>query len=180
MNCSRFQKQLFEYVEGSLSLGMQAAADRHLAQCSTCRQAVRQEQQMAQFLSGRLQQATETLTLPPHVQLRIMSGLEHKSASPTTWESIIGLWRRFRLPVAISASLLLLGALLLFNYFSGARVHEIKMVRSNDRSALSIEVSYRLPVCESRQEGNFVVDTLSFETVVASATHRIPDQEIIQ
>ena len=31
MNCRRFQNELYEYLDGSLSPGAQAAAERHLA-----------------------------------------------------------------------------------------------------------------------------------------------------
>jgi anti-sigma-K factor RskA len=173
MNCRRFQNRLYEYVEGTLSSGTQAAADRHLARCSACRQAVSQEQQLTQFLSDRLCQDTKTLALRPDIRQRILTALEHQSAPPTNGESIAGLWNRFAWPLIIGVSLLLIVTLLLINYFSGARVHETETAQSNDRdihSAVSIQVSYCVPTCEFRQEGDFVVDTLSCETIVADET----------
>jgi anti-sigma factor RsiW len=91
MNCRNFQKRLYEYVEGSLSASAQAAAARHLAGCNVCRQAVRQEQQLAQFMSSRLQRDTMALTLRPDIRNRILTASEAKSSPPAVLESISNL-----------------------------------------------------------------------------------------
>ena len=169
MNCRRFQNRLHEYVEGTLPAGIQAAADKHLAGCAACRQAVGQEQQLAQFLSNRLRQGTEPLTLHPQIQQRILAALE--SIPATNGGSVVCLWDRFARPLGIAVSLVLIVTFLLIDFFSGARVRET--VRSDGRdiqSAVSIEVSYLVPTYKFSKEGNLVVDTLSYETVVASGT----------
>ena len=179
MNCRRFQNRLHEYVEGTLSAGTQAAADRHLARCTACRQAVGQEQQLAQILSKRLRLGTGTITLRPQIRRRILTAL--KSIPATNRESDVCLWNRFARPLAIAVSLLLIVTFLLINFFSGARVHET--VRSDGRdiqSAVSIEVSYLLPTYKFSKEGNLVVDTLSYETVVASGTLWTAGQERVR
>ncbi len=169
MNCRRFQNRLHEYVEGTLSAGTQAAADRHLARCIACRQAVGQEQQLAQILSERLRQGTETLALHPQIRRRIVTALE--SIPATDRESIACLWSRLARPLGIAVALLLIATFLLINFFSGARVHETARPDSGDiHSAVSIEVSYLVPTYKFSKEGNLVVDTLSYETVVASGT----------
>ncbi len=171
MNCRRFQNRLYEYLEGTLSARTQSAADRHLARCNVCRQVVREEQQLAQFLSERLRQGTETLALGPEVQRRILTALEHQSTPLADEESVVGAWSTLVWPLAIAASLLLIATFLLINYSSGARIHETEMARSSDRdSTVSIQVSYRVPTYKFHQEGNLVVDTLSDETIVASGT----------
>src|SRR5437016_11537218 len=106
MNCRCFQNRLHEYVEGTLSAGTQAAADRHLARCTACRQAVGQEQQLAQILSERLRQGTGTLTLHPQIRRRILTALQ--SSPATDGESVIYLWNRFARPLGIAVSLLLI------------------------------------------------------------------------
>jgi anti-sigma factor RsiW len=63
MNCRRFQNQLDEYVEGSLSASAQAAVERHLASCDACRRTVQEERQFAQSVSIRLKQDASSLTL---------------------------------------------------------------------------------------------------------------------
>jgi hypothetical protein len=185
MNCRRFQNQLHEYVEKSLSAGAVSAADRHLAGCSDCRQRVRQEQQFAQLLSGQLRQETEALTLRPDIRRKILAASQVAAAPPAVAESVYGLWSRFlstrfiRL-AAIPASLLLVAAFLLISHFTGARSHETETARANDRdlhAAVSIQISYRLPARTFRREGNLVVDSLSDEIVVASGTLRPDGQE---
>ncbi len=171
MNCRRFQNRLYEYVEGSLSAGTQAAADRHLARCTSCREAVGQEQRLTQILSERLRQGTETVTLHPANRQRILTACASIPAADV--DSVARLWNRFARPVGIAVSLLLIAAFLVISFFSSARVNETKEVRSDRRdihSAASIEVSYRVPIYKFRKEGNLVVDTLSYETIVASGT----------
>jgi len=183
MNCRRFQNRLYEYVEGTLSPARQAAAETHLARCSACRQAVHQEQQLARFLSERLRQDTETLALRPEIRHRILTTLEHKPVPPSNGESIIVLWNRFAWPLAMAASLLLIVASLLGNYFSGARVHETEVARSDGRDkhfAVSIQVSCCVPTYRFHQEGNLVVDTLSCETMVANETLWTGSQKPVQ
>ena len=179
MNCWRFQNRLHEYVDGTLPARIQAAADKHLAGCAACRQAVGQEQQLAQFLSNRLRQGTEPLTLHPQIQQRILATLE--SIPATNGGSVVCLWDRFARPLGIAVSLLLIVTFLLIDFFSGARVRET--VRSDGRdiqSAVSIEVSYLVPTYKFSKEGNLVVDTLSYETVVASGTLWTGGQERVQ
>jgi predicted anti-sigma-YlaC factor YlaD len=182
VNCRHFKNRLYEYVEGTLSARTQAAAYKHLARCNACRQAVRQEQQLVQFLSERLRQDTQTLALGPEVQRRILTALEHQSAPLVDEESIAGSWGRLAWPLAIAASLLLIATFLVINYSSGARVHETAQSNGHDiHSAVSIQVSYRVPIYKFHQEGNLVVDTLSDETIVASGTlwpdHPEPGQQ---
>ena len=153
MNCRRFQNRLYEYVDGTLSPRARVAAKRHLARCDACRQAALREQQLAQFLSDRLRQGAQSLALRPEVRRRILQALERKSAPPAFGESILALWDRFAWPLGMAVSLLLIVAVLRFHPFS--RVHETESARSNRRdnpSALSIQVSFRVPVCKFRRK----------------------------
>jgi len=149
MNCQDFQNQLYEYVEGSLSADAQAEGDKHLAECHTCQQAVSQEQQRARFLFNRLQQDTKTLVLGPEIRRRILSAPQRQPGI---------LWNRFAWPMGVAASLLLIVAILPVKHSPGAP------------PVVSIEVSYRVPTCKFRQQGNLVLDSSSFETVVVSDT----------
>src|SRR5437016_7446692 len=110
MNCQRFQNRLHEYVEGTLSAGTQAAADRHLARCTSCREAVGQEQQLAQILPERLTQGTKTVTLRPAIRQSILTACESSLAADG--ESVVGLWTRFVRPLPIAATLLLIATFL--------------------------------------------------------------------
>jgi anti-sigma factor RsiW len=156
MNCQRFKDQLFEYVEGSLSADARAAADQHLARCDACRQAVRQERQVAQALADRFQQATGKLVLRPQIRSRIVAVSRRESAPrpAAAW------WHRLAWPVGIAACLLLAAAFVLAGRFRGARVDP----------AVSIQVSYRVPIHKFRQEGGLVLDTVSYETIAINET----------
>jgi anti-sigma-K factor RskA len=172
MNCQRFQDRLYEYVEGVLSTDERAAAETHLAQCGACRQAVHRERQLAQFLSDRLQQGTESLALRPDVRRRILKTAERQLDAPSGRASLADLWKRLAWPLALAISLLVV-ALLIFNHLPGVRTNEAALDRSNgrdDHSVVSIEVSYRKPGRAFHQEGNLVVDTLTEETVVVTGT----------
>jgi len=182
MNCRRFQNRLHEYVEGTLPAGTWAAAHKHLGLCSACGQLLRQEQQLAQFLSHRLRHDAETLTLHPDVERRILAALAER-IPPTDWSSIVWSWNRLAWPLAIAVSVLLIVTLPLLKHFSGAPVNEKETARSDRRanhSAVSIAVSYRVPIYKFRKEGDLVVDTLSYETVVASETHWTGGQSPVQ
>jgi anti-sigma factor RsiW len=173
MNCRRFQNRVYEYADGTLSAGARAAAERHLARCDDCRQALHREQHVAQLLSEHLRHDAESLALRPDVWHRILKAVEANSTAPTPWESIVGFCQRFAWPLGMAVSVLLLVGILLFHPFSGARVQEMEAARASgqgNHSAVSIQVSYRVPVRKFREEGNFVVDTMSYETVAANET----------
>jgi hypothetical protein len=203
MNCRRFQNRLYEYVDGTLSARAQAAANKHLAQCSACRQALHQEQQVAQFLSDGLRQGTGTLCLRPEIARRILRAPDR--IRRTDNESIGWSWNRLAWPLAIAAYLLLLVTFWVINYYSalpflqskaspGERlpsvdtaetgpIHEMETAQPDHRdihSAVSIQVSYRVPIHKFRREGNLVVDTLSYATVVASGTLHTGSQQPVQ
>jgi hypothetical protein len=146
-------------------------ADKHLARCTGCREAVSQEEQLAQILSTRLGQAADAHTLHPQARQRILTTFEFIPVRHG--ESIVCLWNRFAKPLGIAVSFLLIVTFLLIDFFSGTKVHETKTARgagSTVPSAVSIDLSYRVPTYKFRKEGNLVVDTLSYETVAASGT----------
>lgn len=173
MNCRRFQDQLFEYVEGTLSAGELAAAQQHLGICAICRRAVQAEQQHAQVLSTRLRQASEHLTLRREIARNVLR--DSRVVRRDLSESIAGLWFRWRRLAALPASLLLVTACLLAFHFFRMPHRQTTPVAiathpaSNEHPTVSLEISYHVPVYEFRQEGNLVVDSFVDETVVARA-----------
>ena len=179
MNCGRFQKQLLEYVEGTLSTETRAEAERHLAHCDSCRQTLSREQRFAQALSGSLRQETETLTLRPEIRLNLLIAARRKPAPPTMMESVMGLWNRFAWPMAISMSALLIVSCLLLVHFSRSRAGTTETARSDEPipqtdmasyPAVSIQMASRVPAWKFHTEGNHVIDALSDEIVIASGT----------
>ena len=110
MNCRRFQHRLYEFLDGTLSPGAQAAAERHLSDCATCRQALQAERQIAQSLSEKLRRTTDSLRLPPEVQRQVLAALANQRRAPAEEQGSVFSWSRFALPLGLAASVLLLVA----------------------------------------------------------------------
>lgn len=192
MNCRRFQDELLEHVEGTLSAGAQALAEQHLAGCIACRQAVEKEKRLARAMSSRLRQSSETLTLHPNIRRNILAASRRKTALPAPAEPFARLWRSWLRLAVVPASLLVVAACLLAIHFSGVPRHETISVptsprisapapalANNPQPAVSVQLSWRLPVRRFYQEGNMAVDTLIDETVVASGTFHPGGQESV-
>ncbi|MCX6903184.1 MAG: zf-HC2 domain-containing protein [Verrucomicrobia bacterium] len=166
MNCRRFQNWFYEYVEGSLSARRRAAAEKHLAQCGACRQAVRDEQQMARRLSDRFRQHTEFLALDPEVPRRVAKALEGRPAPQTLGQAAASLWRRFAWPLAVAASLLVVAGFLLALFLreNTSSTDTAGLTGGRSHASILIQVSYRMPAYQFRQEGNLVIDALGWQT----------------
>jgi anti-sigma factor RsiW len=175
MNCRRFQDQVFEYVEGSLSARARAAAEEHLAGCPACREAVRQEEALRQRLARRLRQGAESLKLSPEIRRNLLAAARREPASPALSELIAGWWARFALPLSAGVAVLMLGAILWLNHLIGPQPPGGAIAQRPGRdaaSAVSVEWSSRVPTYQFRREGNAVVDTLSVQTVSVNVTLR--------
>jgi anti-sigma factor RsiW len=179
MNCAEFQNQLHEHVEGTLAASARAAAQAHLAGCEACRRVVRAEQQFAEHLKDSIRRETASLTLRPEVWQAILLAARRKPVAPTLGESIVGLWKRFAWQAAISACMVLGVGGLLIIHFAHPATNKLETARSNERSphavvseypSVSIQIASRLPAWKFRQDGDLVMDTLSYETVIASGT----------
>ncbi len=185
MNCPHFQDQLYEYVEGSLSAGDQAAAEQHLAGCDACRQAVRNEQQLKRSLSGLLRQKTESLTLAPDIQRRILAAARRPSASPMFADFPARLWHRPALAAAMIMALVLIIALAMVDHFSRHWIKKQKreVVATQTPGvhlppSVSIHVSSPVPAYLFFSDGDRVIDTVSYQTIVASETLPSFDQSM--
>ena len=190
MNCQRFQDELYEYVEGTLSADVLAAAEKHLAECDACRQAVEKEKRLEAVLSSRLRQSSQALTLHPEIRRNIISAVRQKNATPTGAVSLIDLWKNWVRIAAISGSALSVAGILLAVHFSSTKRHETVSVpvgtsapevasaaENSPQAPVSVQISYRLPTREFHQEGNLVVDTLVDETVVADGMFQASGKE---
>jgi anti-sigma factor RsiW len=180
MNCRHFQDQLFEYVEGSLSAKALAAAEQHLAGCAACREAVREEQALAQDLTRRFRQHAEALRLSPEIRRDILAVARREPAPAARMEFIRNWWTRFAAPLSVGAAALLLGAVLWLSHFPGWREPGVGTAQRADRnlsSAVLVQLSSHVPTYEFRREGNVVIDTLSVETVAVSVMlHPYPEK----
>jgi anti-sigma factor RsiW len=171
MNCRRFQHRLFEYLDGTLSPGAKGAAEKHLSGCATCRQALRAEREIAQSLSGRFRRATDSLHLPPEVQRRVHAALADQRSAQTEEQSIAFSWGRWAWPLALAASVSLL--LAGFLYFARAPWTHTGPARPHlAGGGALIQLTYVVPIYTFRQEGGFVIDSLTYQTNVIN--QRLP------
>jgi anti-sigma factor RsiW len=81
MNCQQFTEELYEYLDGTLSLGRAADARQHLAICSACRRALEREQATARFLNESLHEATADLSLNPPAALIVQRNSEQRQSN---------------------------------------------------------------------------------------------------
>jgi anti-sigma factor RsiW len=171
MNCRRFQREIYEYVEGSLSPRAQAAAERHLSGCAACRQALIQEQQTARSLSDKFRRTTHLLQLPPEFGHRILAALADEHRAPVEHQGFALFWRRLTWPLAAAAS----GLLLLAGFFFLVRAPGSGTAHPHPRSAggeVTVQLSYVVPTYTYRQDGEFVIDALNYRTNVVN--ERLP------
>jgi len=163
MNCRRFQREIYEYLDGSLSAGAQAAADEHLSACAACRQAVTRERQIALSLSERFQAAAGSLQLPAPVGRRVLAALADQRRPPGDEQDKVIFWRRWAWAPAIAA----LGLVLLVGILLSVRAPGPRVPRSKPRvagDAFSAHFSYVVPIYTFRRQGGFVIDALTYQT----------------
>lgn len=173
MNCGRFEREIYEYLDGSLSPRARAAAERHLSGCAACRQKVSQERWSAQSLSDKFRRATDSLQLPPQFGHRVLAALADEHGVPDTQQGIVLFWRRLVWPLAAAAS----GLLLLAGFFFFVRPPGPEAPHSQPHAAeneVSVHLSYVLPIYTFRREGGFVIDALTYQTNVID--ERLPAQ----
>ena len=171
MNCRRFQHRLYEYLDGTLSPGAQAAAESHLSGCAACRQALRAERQVAQSLSDKFRRTTDSLQLPPVVQHRVLATLADQRRAPAEEQGSVFSWGRLAWPLGLAASLLLLVAGV-FLYVRASRTQTGPAQPRLARGEVLVQLSYVVPIYTFRQEGGFVVDALTYQTNVVN--ERLP------
>jgi anti-sigma factor RsiW len=173
MNCRRFQHRLYEYLDGSLSPGAQAAVERHLSGCAACRQALGAERQVAETLSGTFRRATESLQLPPEVQQRVLAALADQRRAPAEQQGSVFSWSQLAWPVGLTASVLvLLAGVFLFPRGPGSQMGSPQTRLA--AGGVSIQLSYVVPIYTFRQEGGVVIDALTYQTNVVN--ERLPAQ----
>ena len=173
MNCRRFQHRLYEYLDGILSPGAQVSAETHLSECATCRQALQAERQIAQALSEKFRRTTDPLRLPPEVQPRVLAALADQCRAPEEEYGSVFFWGRLAWPLGLAASLLLLVAGVLLHLRTSRPQMRQAHLRPVPGEVLA-QLSYVVPIYTFRQEGGFVIDTLTYQTNVVN--ERLPAQ----
>jgi hypothetical protein len=111
------------------------------------------------------------LQLPPEVRHRVLAALADQHRAPAEEPGSVFFWGRWAWPVGLAASVsLLLAAIFLY-----LRVSRPQMGTAQPhlaRSGIQVQFSYIVPTYTFRQEGGFVVDTLTYQTNVVN--ERLP------
>ncbi|MGA2543691.1 MAG: zf-HC2 domain-containing protein [Verrucomicrobiota bacterium] len=167
MNCEHLREILYDYLDDSLSPSGKAAAEKHLAGCPACREAVQRESQLAQSLCRRLEQAVETVALDPVAQRGMATAVERKIAQSRE-RPLVSFWSRLALPFATAAAILMVAIWMGHHFFAGQNSH-LEMARvpaPADNREVLIHVSYSVPGYTFRKEGNLIIDALTCDTLV--------------
>ena len=167
MNRRRFENDLDEYLEGSLEPRTRGEFEAHATECAACRQKLEQARAAARTLSDAFQQAAEPLKLPAGVSPRVLSALATEKWTAREARPGIPPWLRLAWPVAAAAAVVLLVGGLALHLRQPAPV-AANPPHGADRGAVSMQLSYVVPVYTFRREGRFVVDALTYETNVVS------------
>jgi anti-sigma factor RsiW len=169
MNCERFQENLFEYLDDTLSPDEKAAVQSHIQICDVCRQAVENERLVAQTLSRWLNEAVETVMLDAHARQSIPNAIRKQIGDAPQSGKIhcfaelyaIPAWLRLTLPVAAVA------LVLIFIIWHGRG--PLRQTASHEKPfsppasagiEVPVHVSYSAPRYTFHQEGAMVVDAL--------------------
>ena len=168
MNCEHLRENLYDYLDDSLSPSGKAAAEKHLAGCPACREAVQRESQLAQSLFSRLEQAVETVALDSAAQRRMATAVERKMAEPRDRPFVL-FWSRLAWPFATAAVILMVAIWTGRHFVAGrnSRLETARIPAPADNREVLIHVSYSMPSYTFRKEGNLVIDALTSDTLVA-------------
>src|SRR5258705_5413631 len=110
MNCQKFQKDLFDYVEGSIAPEQCAEAEVHLARCVECMAAVQREKRLQERLNAGLQRSVESLSLGSRARAQLLMMLiQRESRERSRAQSFAALWVRVASAFGLAAVLALVG-----------------------------------------------------------------------
>jgi len=165
MNCEHLRESLYEYLDDSLSPSEKAAAQRHLAECASCREAVRREQQLAHSLSSRFELAVQPLSLDPAAQRSMVAALSRK-ISPLPVRPPVSFWSRFALPLSAATAVLVLGIWMGRSFISGRDSTAHVQPYAAERGVV-VHISYSQPQYIFQKKGSMVIDSLVSDTRVA-------------
>ena len=168
MNCSKFQRLRYEYLEGSLPPQARVDADQHLSQCVPCRETVNRERALDKSVAAYLQLRADSLALSPQAQARVIRAME--SAKCDRRKEILS-WH-FAMPAVFIAALItvciFISALLFRGKPGGTETAHSQGVET--RSPVLVQTFCVVPVYTFRKEGNVVVDSLTYVTNEVSLT----------
>ena len=164
MNCEQLQENLYDYLDDALSPVEKAAAEKHILNCSLCREAVQRELHFAKTISNHFSQAVESVALDENTRRRMARAVQ-RSIPQSSECSSYSFWSRVAIPLAAAALILFVATWLVHRTTSRHTSNH----RSVDSLAASppvvpVHFSYSVPEYTFRKEGNRVIDALTYET----------------
>jgi len=158
MNCGRFQKLLLEYTEGSLAQGTHEAAERHLVNCSICRQIVQQHQEFGRLLADDLRHNAASIRFSPEEQGRLVDALRQQDANEPARELISNWWSRLAW-IGASAAVLVVGLFVITGLPFRSTPRAPRPDHVLNRPML-VRFSYCEPSYTFHREADFVTDSI--------------------
>jgi len=166
MNCRQMRENVYEYLEGSLSLSEKSETEKHLADCLSCQEFVETERHFAHSLSQRLQQSVQAVDLDAFTRRRMVHALQQK-AELSQSRPYFFRWPRLAFPFAIGGLTLTTVFLLGYSLLNLKKIPSRLESSPNETAEASIHLSYPVTGYTFQKNGNVVVDALTIETLVA-------------
>jgi len=161
MNCGRFQRLVFEHVEGSLSPKTHAAVERHLANCSTCRDLARQQRESARLLAEGFRHDTQAIAFTADGERRLIAALQQWPVNVHDAPVLFDWWRRVAWIGAGAAVLVIVLVFIKGFHIRSDRPAAVSSDVGSPNTPILVRFSYCSPIYTFRREGDLVTDSLS-------------------
>jgi anti-sigma factor RsiW len=168
MKCRRFKDLLFDYLDDSIAPALRARAEAHLAACEACRQALRQQENLARLLLDGLHRETSSLGLDSAAMGRLLAAVQAAPASSARRPDRQIRWQGFGWPLGLaSAALILLCCLHLLSPLPTRAPRPLPQPQASDQTTtVSIHDSFRISTYSFQQQGNMIRDSFTDESCV--------------
>lgn len=168
MNCEKFNDQLPEFLDETLSAAEQAAAREHVQNCVACRQALAREEALAKSIRLSFDLETQNLSLSAETRQSILKAWKQRELGrASAWERLRE-WCTIHPWKPALAGLVFFCCVLLF--ISGSRLLPPQPPARGSGEIYIIDVPMQAEVHLYRRQGNRVVDALVTGATVINAS----------
>lgn len=130
MNCKKCREFIYEYMDGSLSQGIEKEISEHLKICRECREIYEREGHLSEFLKNAMDHKTSSLVIDQSMIRRLKDEKKERKSPVFAWK-----WSDFALkPVALLIAVLMI-SLSVFLIYS-PRSDDETMIWLNDRAGV--------------------------------------------
>jgi hypothetical protein len=173
MNCRRFQRNIFEYLEGSLSDSANSAAERHLEHCEACRHFAEKLDRTSRFLVDGFRLESEFIALTDDAKMRIKDSVGGKLTEAVGMNAIPGLFGRPWIWLGPGIAIIAL-SIILFTRWQVRPVSPTSQRTAESLATISLRISYCEPTYTFRADGNFVVDSVNCHPCILEESLQVP------